>query len=394
MLEMFLVIVQLLQYFVILCFAVPVCVFGTYGLILVYYRRDRKQNDASYLDHDGFEPIVSVVTPTHNEESIISKKIENLLASNYPSDKMEIIFVDDSNDSTSKIIQEYSEKFSNIRLIKFRERMGYSPSMLAGIKASTGEVVVLSDAGSFHDENTIGNLVRHFRDPRIGAVTGRDVIVNADEAVGSSEALYLKILNFVGNAETNMDSTFYFKGEASAVRKSIIAEFEGCGATFDTATALFVRQKGFRTILDADAKFYEYAPKTSNERIKQKTIRAANWIKILLQFRNMAFKSRYGKFGLLTLPANFGMLVITPLAILTGIVSLVALSFFDPFFSLIFFSFLGIVSLLSLIFSRRLLTNFLELEISLLKALYEIAFTKKKHDQIDTVKSTRRWVNF
>ena len=382
-------IVQLLQYLVIACFAIPFFVFGTYGLILFYYRHNRRLNGDSY-NADTFEPMVSVVTPTHNESSIMHKKIENLLATKYPKDKLEIIFVDDSNDSTPDIIRDYIEKNPNIRLISFGERMGYSPSMLAGVKASIGEIIVLSDAGSFHDADTIGNLVRHFRDPKVGAVTGKDVILNDNEVVGSSEVLYMKFLDFVRKAETNMDSTFYFKGEASAARKSLISDFEGCSATFDTATALFIRQKGYKTIFDSDAKFYEYAPETRDERIKQKTIRAANWIKILFQFKGMAFRNRYGKFGLLTMPANFGMLLVTPIAILAGLISLVVLTLFDPFFSLFIWVPLGVAALLAFGISRNLLSTFVDLEVSLLNALFEIAFTKTKHDQIDTVKSTRR----
>ena len=382
-------IVQLLQYLVIACFAIPFFVFGTYGLILFYYRHNRRLNGDSY-NVDTFEPMVSVVTPTHNESSIMHKKIENLLATKYPKDKLEIIFVDDSNDSTPDIIRDYIEKNPNIRLISFGERMGYSPSMLAGVKASIGEIIVLSDAGSFHDADTIGNLVRHFRDPKVGAVTGKDVILNDNEVVGSSEVLYMKFLDFVRKAETNMDSTFYFKGEASAARKSLISDFEGCSATFDTATALFIRQKGYKTIFDSDAKFYEYAPETRDERIKQKTIRAANWIKILFQFKGMAFRNRYGKFGLLTMPANFGMLLVTPIAILAGLISLVVLTLFDPFFSLFIWVPLGVAALLAFIISRNLLSTFVDLEVSLLNALFEIAFTKTKHDQIETVKSTRR----
>lgn len=382
-------IVQLLQYLVIACFAIPFFVFGTYGLILFYYRHNRRLNGDSY-NADTFEPMVSVVTPTHNESSIMHKKIENLLATKYPKDKLEIIFVDDSNDSTPDIIRDYIEKNPNIRLISFGERMGYSPSMLAGVKASIGEIIVLSDAGSFHDADTIGNLVKHFRDPKVGAVTGKDVILNDNEAVGSSEVLYMKFLDFVRKAETNMDSTFYFKGEASAARKSLISDFEGCSATFDTATALFIRQKGYKTIFDSDAKFYEYAPETRDERIKQKTIRAANWIKILFQFKGMAFRNRYGKFGLLTMPANFGMLLVTPIAILAGLISLVVLTLFDPFFSMFIWVPIGVAALLTFGISRNLLSTFVDLEVSLLKALFEIAFTKTKHDQIDTVKSTRR----
>ncbi len=74
--------IQVLQFFVFFCFAVPFFVFGTYGLILVYYRRGQQRSDKIGSDDVKFEPTVSVVTPTHNEASIMSKKIENLLSSN------------------------------------------------------------------------------------------------------------------------------------------------------------------------------------------------------------------------------------------------------------------------------------------------------------------------
>ena len=384
-------IIQILQFFVFFSFAVPFFVFVLYGTILIYYKYNNKQHNGNECDKNiEFEPSVSIVTPTHNEESIISKKIENLLASNYPKDKLEIIFVDDSDDSTPSVIQEYSKRFSSIRLIKFNKRMGYSPCLFAGVKASKGDIIILSDAGAFIDTETVTNLVRHFRNPNIGAVTSKDVILNVGEEIGKSEELYQKIYNFVRTAETNMDSTFYFKGEASAVRKDLITDLEGCSATFDTAAALFVRQKGYKTIYDPEAKFYEYAPKTHNERIRQKTIRAANWIKILFQFRSMVFNPRYGKFGLLTLPMNLAMLVVTPMALLAGIGFLIVLTFFDPVFSIIIWSILGTIFLLSLVFSKRLLITFLEFDFSLLKALYEIIFTKRKHDMIEKVVSTRR----
>jgi cellulose synthase/poly-beta-1,6-N-acetylglucosamine synthase-like glycosyltransferase len=386
-----LIITQVLQFLVLFSFAFPFFVFGSYGLILLYYRNRKQRQVPSSLDmNTEFEPQVSVVTPTHNEASIISKKIENLLSTKYPKDKIELIFVDDSNDSTPEIIEKYSKKHPNIRLIKFEERMGYSPCMFAGVKSSIGDIIVLSDAGSFHDKDTIPNLVKHFRDPKIGAVTSQDIILNTCEKIGKSEGLYQKIYNFVRTAETNMDSTFYFKGEASAVRKDLISDLEECGATFDTAVALFVRQKGFKTIFDPEVKFYEYAPKTRNERIQQKTIRAANWIKILIQFRKMVFNPKYGKFGLFTLPANFAMLIVIPPVILAGVFFLVALTFFDLSFSLIIWSILGGLALLSLVFFRNLLSTFIDFEVSLVKALYEIVFTERKHDQIDTVASTRR----
>jgi len=371
----------------LLLFGIPIFVFGLYGIILLYFSKQVKKE----FDEEGedFEPQVSIVVPTHNEEVVISKKIDNMLHLDYPKDKLEIIFVDDSNDSTPDIIEEYSKKIPYIRLIRFLERMGYSPSMIAGCKAAKNEIIVFAEAGSFMDVQAIRNLVRHFKQPNVGVVTGRSVILNDDEEVGKAEKSYMEIGNFLRKAESNMDSTFWIKGEATAARRELIKDLKTCNATFDNTTALWIRQKGYKSIYDPQVKFYEYAPKTRTDWAKQKTIRAANWIKILLRFRSMFFKRRYGKFGCITLPMQFSMLVIVPITLLMGGISLIFLTFFDLTFSLAIWGTLGVILLLSLLFNRKVAITFFEFEYALLKALYQIIFTRTEHDKIDKVISTR-----
>lgn len=373
--------------------AIPSIIFGTYGLVILYYSRPRKTKtdavDRSASD-DESSPAVSIVVPTHNEEKTISKKIENLLSVDYPQNKLELIFVDDSNDSTPEIIERYSMRSVRIRLIRFSERMGYSPSMIAGCKAASGKIVVLNDAGSFIDGQAVRTLVAHFSDPSVGAVTGRDLILNVDEQVGKSENFYQRLFHFLRVAETNMDSTFYIKGEATAVRKDLIEELGTCSETFDTTTGLLIRQKGFKVIYDPEVKFYEYAPSTHSGRIKQKTIRAANLVKALWRFRSMMFKSEYGKYGWLILPMNFCMLVVAPLSLLVSLLLLVPLTIVDLSLSLIIWSILGLGLIVAFVASRSFLYTVVEFEYSLLKAFYQVVFTKKAHDKIDTVESTRR----
>jgi cellulose synthase/poly-beta-1,6-N-acetylglucosamine synthase-like glycosyltransferase len=373
--------------------AIPLIIFGTYGLVVLYYSRPRKRRTDAVnrpaID-DESSPVVSIVVPTHNEEKIISKKIENLLSVDYPQEKLELVFVDDSNDSTPEIIERYSGSPVKIRLIRFSERMGYSPSMIAGCKAASGEIIVLNDAGSFVDKGAVRTLVAHFSDPSVGAVTGRDMILNVDEQVGKSENFYQRLFHILRVAETNMDSTFYIKGEATAVRKVLIEELGTCGETFDTTTGLFIRQKGFKVIYDPEVRFYEYAPSTHSGRIKQKTIRAANLVKVLWRFRSMMFKDEYGKYGWLILPMNLCMLVVAPLSLLVSLLLLVPLTIVDLSLSLIIWSVLGLALIVAFAASRSFLYTVVEFEYSLLKAFYQVVFTKKAHDKIDTVESTRR----
>jgi cellulose synthase/poly-beta-1,6-N-acetylglucosamine synthase-like glycosyltransferase len=381
--------IELLHTSLFLTLAIPTLIFGSYGLILLYYHRTQKKRDEYGVD-TVFEPLVSVVTATHDEEMVIAKKIENVLSSNYPSDKLELIFVDDSNDSTPQKIQAYSQKYSNIHLIRFNERMGYSPSMITGCNAAHGEIIVLNDAGSFLDTEAIPNLVAHFSNPKVGVVTGNDVLMNTNESAGKSESLYLKFLDFQRTAETNMDSTFFIKGEATATRKNLISDLEKCGATFDSTVGMFVRQKGYKVVYDSNVKFYEYAPSTHDGLVKQKTIRAANLIKVLWRFKHLMFKPKLGKYGSIILPMNFAMLTIAPIAIMLGLMLLVIMPFFDLFLSAIIWGALGSIFLFLLLFRRNLIATVIGLEYSLLQALYQTIFIKKTHDKIDKVASTRR----
>ena len=129
---------SVLEFMVILCIGIPVLIFGVYGTIIIYYNKAKKTHFEGSLSNQNtaYEPIVSVIVPTHNEKAIISKRIENFLESNYPKEKLEVIFVDDSDDSTPAIIEEYSKKHPYIHLLRFNQRMGYSPSLIAGCNRS------------------------------------------------------------------------------------------------------------------------------------------------------------------------------------------------------------------------------------------------------------------
>ena len=385
-------IVFVLEFLVFLCIGIPILLFGMYGTIILYYNKVKNNRSTKILASEEYEPLVSVVVPTHNEVSIISKRIENLLDTNYPKDKLEIIFVDDSNDSTPQIITEYSKKNPFIHLLRFNQRMGYSPSLIAGCKAAKGEIVVFAEASSFLEPETLHHLVSNFKNPKVGAVTGKDMLLNLDEQMGQSENSYLRILDFLRQGESNMDSTIYMKGEAAAVRRDLINDLDKLEApgTADTAIALFIRSKGYRFIFDPEVKFYEYAPSTREGRIKQKTIRAANLIKVIWSFRALIFRRGYGKFGSIILPFNFAMLAFVPLLILLGAISLVALTFFEPVISLTIWGIIALSLAVGSIVSRRLVVTFFEFEYSLLKALYEILFVRKSHDKIEKVESTRR----
>jgi cellulose synthase/poly-beta-1,6-N-acetylglucosamine synthase-like glycosyltransferase len=376
-----------LSFFV--CIGLPIVIFASYGTILLYYSKNAPHKKASTAQ-GTYEPIVSVVIPTHNESVIISKRVENLQALDYPKDKLEMIFVDDSTDDTPSIIQQHANTDNCIHLIRLAERMGYSPSMIKGVATAKGEIIVFGDAGSFLDATAVKKFVRHFQNPKIGVVSGEEIVLNSQEQIGKAETIYQRLFNFLRTAESNMDSTFFVRGEATAVRKSVVQDLQRCFETFDITTGIYVRQKGFQIIFDPEVKFYEYSPLTRKDHIKQKSIRAANLMRVLSRFRSMMFNRKFGKYGRVILPMNFAMIAIAPASLVVAFLLLFPLALYNLVFSATIWVAFAAVVVLALVLSRAFVVTFFNLEFSLLKGLYEVLIRRKSLDKIDKVQSTRR----
>ncbi|HNP99929.1 MAG TPA: glycosyltransferase, partial [Bacteroidia bacterium] len=75
-------------------------------------------------------PSVSIVISAFNEERVIAEKIEGILQSNYPKEKLEILIGSDASvDQTADIIQTFVKKEERIHFYNFKERRG-KPSVI------------------------------------------------------------------------------------------------------------------------------------------------------------------------------------------------------------------------------------------------------------------------
>ncbi|MBX0312411.1 MAG: glycosyltransferase family 2 protein, partial [Sulfurihydrogenibium sp.] len=134
------------------------------------------------LDEDL--PTVSVLVPMHNEEKVASYILDLLVASDYPKEKLEIIPINDhSTDRTKEIIEEYAQKYP---FIKPLHRYGDLPrgkqnGLNDALKIAKGDIILVYDADYLPPKGQIRTLAIAFKDPRIGAVMGRVVPINAEK---------------------------------------------------------------------------------------------------------------------------------------------------------------------------------------------------------------------
>src|SRR2546425_5353302 len=113
-------------------------------------------------------PLVSVVVPTHNRKSAVTRCVESILRSNYP--RIEVIVVDDA--STDGTFQHLSGLFPSIELIRFEYEQMVSASRNAGRKHAKGEFIFLVDDDNVVDPDAIAELVKAINDNPHAGIAG------------------------------------------------------------------------------------------------------------------------------------------------------------------------------------------------------------------------------
>ncbi len=104
---------------------------------------------------------VSVICPLYNEERFIEECVKSILEQDYPTDKLEVLFVDGrSTDHTADIIRNYARQYPFIKLLDNPERV-VPYALNRGLEAATGEVIMRIDGHCTYPTNYISELVKY-----------------------------------------------------------------------------------------------------------------------------------------------------------------------------------------------------------------------------------------
>ena len=206
------------------------------------------------------QPTVTVMVVAHNEEKVILHKLKNLTELNYPKEKIEFLITsDNSSDRTNKIVNEFREenKDTNIRLYEVRERKGKTNAQNEAQKLVETEYLVMTDANSLLDKNSISELMAAFSSPDIAYVTGKLSIINTEVSdISSSESSYWNSDLAIREIEGNIQSITAGNGALYACRNKDYYNFDLI-KSHDSAMPLHFVLKGRRAICNHDAIAYE-----------------------------------------------------------------------------------------------------------------------------------------
>lgn len=119
-------------------------------------------------------PRVSIILPARNEERYIRRCIDSLIKQDYPD--FEIVLVnDESSDKTLEIMNEYQNSYPDIKVLSVNrpndDWIGKNWACYQGYLKSNGNLLLFTDADSYHSENTMSLAVQNINHYDLDAIT-------------------------------------------------------------------------------------------------------------------------------------------------------------------------------------------------------------------------------
>ncbi|MCK5159036.1 MAG: glycosyltransferase [Candidatus Heimdallarchaeota archaeon] len=368
----------------------------TISNLFIYFRKiiikKPLYSETSFSDIQ-FKPITFVI-PTHNEEKVIRSKLMSIMNIEFPA-RIEVIVVDDSTDSTPKIIEEIQIENKNIKLIHSEERMGYNRAIILGIENSKTEFVVLTDSHSIIGNTSIKSAIKILSEnQKVGSISGSCRLLNPENRSSKIEALYQGFLDFIRKAETNISSTFFVKGEIVIARRNPISDLKDINGCYDNESSLWLIKKGSKVLYSKEVYYFEHFPTKVKERFEQKKIRALNLLRTIWKFKSLLFNPQQVFIGFFLYPFYFYFSFIFPVLIIFSAFSfsifliLLAIRINNIILYILIPS--VILILLLIPFIRNNIYGYIQIELSLLYANYLILFKSQKEiTKIPRIESTR-----
>jgi cellulose synthase/poly-beta-1,6-N-acetylglucosamine synthase-like glycosyltransferase len=218
-------------------------------------------------------PSVSVLLSARNEERSIGRRLENLLAQDYPGPLEILVGSDASEDGTDGIVAAFRDR--GVRLHRSRERSGKPMLIQELFPLSEGEVLVFTDADTEFAPDTVRQLVLPYcSDPRVGCVDGS----RGNSLTGSScESVYWRYERAVKGACSRLGAVLGATGAVFSLRRSAFMPLTPRRAD-DFELAAMTRILGFSCVFNRAAVAAEPSP--DDGRQYRRMVRIVSWMMV------------------------------------------------------------------------------------------------------------------
>jgi cellulose synthase/poly-beta-1,6-N-acetylglucosamine synthase-like glycosyltransferase/peptidoglycan/xylan/chitin deacetylase (PgdA/CDA1 family)/spore germination protein YaaH len=288
--------------------------------VLAIWQRFHPHRPADAADAGPRElPPCAVIIPAFNEQRVIVRTIESILASTRP--PIEVIVVDDGSvDETYETVTAAFAQDGRVKAFR-KSNAGKAAALNYGLMHTEAPIVVALDADTVFEPDAIEHLTAHFVDPTIGAVAGNAKVGNRINVLTRWQALeYITSQNLDRRAFDRLNCMTVVPGAVGAWRRELVLQAGGFSADTlaeDADLTLGMLRRGTRVIYDDRAVAWTEAPDSVNGLLKQRFRWVFGTLQAAWKQRDALGRARFGTLGTVALPnlIIFGVIfpVISPL---------------------------------------------------------------------------------
>jgi cellulose synthase/poly-beta-1,6-N-acetylglucosamine synthase-like glycosyltransferase len=242
-----------------------------------------------------FQPVqepaaVTVVIAARNEADRIRSRIRNLLDSDYPDSRIDVLIVDDGSvDATPLEVESIGD--DRVRLIQAPTSLGKSAALNLAMRSVRTPLTVFADARQHYDPMAVRRLAAAFVDPTVGMAAGRLVL-----AEGEATGLYWRLETALRRAESLLGWSHGASGAIYAIRTSLFVPLPEGLLLDDVWTPLQIAREGYHLVFVENARAIEPERNNGSSEFRRKLrtlsgnwqlIACAPWL--MLPWRNPVF---------------------------------------------------------------------------------------------------------
>jgi cellulose synthase/poly-beta-1,6-N-acetylglucosamine synthase-like glycosyltransferase len=277
------------------------------NVFILLYLKHRNDYHAP-LKRTGWTPVVSVVMPAYNEEKYIVQSIRSILDTDYPKDKLDIIIVDDgSKDNTLKVAKAFE---SPCLRVFTKQNGGKGAALNFGLAKAKGELVATMDADSYLTKETIRELIPHFEEADVMAVTPAVKVRPSDSWLKEFQRVEYLMILFSRKLLSFIDSVPVTPGPFSMFRRTVfekVGGFDEKNLVEDQEIALRIQSHNLKIKSSMTADVYTEPPDNMKDLFTQRVRWQRGGIRNYWKYRGM-IRPEYGDFGMYFVPLNFAAL--------------------------------------------------------------------------------------
>lgn len=267
-------------YIFVFCIGLLIYHYLGFPFLLRILTKGKSQNDMAWSETDNL-PDIAIMMAAYNEETVIEAKIQSILETTYPSNKLKVFIGSDaSTDLTNSIINKYSQKHSSIHFFKFTERTGKPKIIDQMMHDVDAQLLVMTDANVIFRKDTLYELVKYFKNEQVGLVGGNiQNFRTKRDGISHQEKQYLSLENQIKYQEGILWGTMMGAfGGVFSMRKSLYEPIPVNFIVDDFYTTFKVLENGYQAINNLNAITYEdVSNKMMTEFKRKKRIASGNF---------------------------------------------------------------------------------------------------------------------